>query len=345
MWRILFENNVITQPNNPCRIDNNTKTDLISVMAQKHFSQSDIESVKHFLTLCEFIETCFESNFPELFDSYFHNRLHGKHHVWNVLKWSLEIGGNAHKHNCIDIGTIPMNDFVAALLLHDIGGLTIPGNQRVEHHIKAAEYIRPILHYAMENKMYDFDIESVCAIVRAHRLRRAFPPANICEEIIALADGLDENMPRLYNGNKEKRLFFDEKLSLDHRIKVVRRRNLENEGIGREDPRNDILMFMLDSLVRNSIDFNPWKLVLEPDKFTSLRITDSCWAEMGFEYFKKNYPILILVSIKENNPTILSVIHAFLSQAAETPEYKFLCKRHFIDIREESHETVQGISV
>jgi HD superfamily phosphodiesterase len=345
MWRMLFENNVLARSHDLRYLDNNTKSHLISGMDQKKVSPSDLESVKHFLSLCEFIENCFESVFPELFDSYFHNRLHGRHHVWNVLKWALEIGGNAHRHNCIDIGTIPMNDFVAALLLHDIGGLTIPGNQRVEHHIQAAEYIRPILQHAMQYKTYAFDIESVCTIARAHRLRRAFPPGNISEEIIALADGLDENIDRLHRGNRGGRAFFDDTLPLDHRMKVVRRRNLESEGISREDPRNDALMFMLDSLVRNSIDCNPWKLVLQPEKFPSLRITDSCWAEMGFEYFRRNYPVLIRVSKKGNNPAILSVINAFLSLAAETPEYKFLRKRHFVDIREESHENVQGISV
>lgn len=277
-----------------------------------------------FLQLCEKIEHCFEFTFPELFETYFQNRLHGRYHVWNVLKWSMLIADLMKRYECPDYNNIDFKNFIAANLLHDIAGLQILKDERVDHHIKSEPYIKKIINYAVENSIEVFDPQKVFIIARAHRLRNVFPPHSICEEIIALADGLDESIHRLYIGNKGKRPFYDENLPIEHRMKVVKRRNLDDEGISREDSRNDALMFMIDSLVRNSLDFNPWKLVLSKSQSEQLRISDDCYAQIGKKYFERNYKQLCEILKFENKPFLLSFIHDLIGQVAKDDNFKIL---------------------
>lgn len=284
------------------------------------------KSVANSLRLCRLIEQSFEMSCPDLFNLYKQDRLHGHDHVWNVLENCLMISSNVKDFMKIDNLPIDYEHLIAACLLHDTAGLVIDFEERVSHHVNSKKYIETILKYFNCNNAFHFEIERVFVIARAHRLKAKFPPHTLAEEIIALADGLDENMNRLYNGNKNIRQFFDNSLSMSHRIKVVMRRNLENESISREDPRNDTIMFMLDSLVRNSMDINPWKLVLKGNYSIPLNISDTCWQYISNDYFEANYSLLIQYLEKENVGYLALYINDFLSEVSDIPSFAFLKK-------------------
>lgn len=276
------------------------------------------------LELCRSIELSFEMSCPELFEIYKKDRLHGHDHVWNVLENSLIISSKVKAFMELDNLEIDYEHLIAACLLHDTAGLVIDVNERVNHHINAKKYIEIILNHYNASNHFKLDIDRVYTIARAHRLRAQFPPQTLAEEIIALADSLDENMNRLYHGNKHIRPFFNESLSSEHRIKVLMRRNLENEGISREDPRNDALMFMLDSLIRNSINFNPWKLVINEGQREILYITDDCWQIIAKDYFETNYALLMQLLIKDNVKHLALYINNFLNEVSNIPNFSFL---------------------
>lgn len=290
----------------------------------RHSFGFHFKSTVECLELCKLIEHCFEVVFPHLFELYRQDRLHGHDHVWNVLEWSLKISWIAQRYHCKDSFQIDYQNLIAASLLHDTAGLEVMSAKRNDHHIRAAEYLTPILKCCSRFKPRFFNIEKVRRIARCHRLRREFPPETLSEEIIALADGLDENMYRLYLGNKKIRPFFDRNLPMQHRLKVVFRKIIAGEGIEREDPRNDALMFMLDSVVRNSFDYNPWKMVLPHEFHDRLRITDECWKETAKDYFQSNYRQLVEYIECEKLPYLKNFIHEFLDQVSKRKGYEFL---------------------
>lgn len=289
----------------------------------RRFSGFHFKSAVKCLELCRLIEYCFEITFPQLFELYQKDRLHGHDHVWNVLEWSLRISLIAQQYHCKDSLAIDYQNLIAASLLHDTAGLEVMSSKRNDHHIRAAEYIRPILKYCSKFKPRIFDIEKVCRIARCHRLRWDFPPETFSEEILALADLLEENMYRLYYGNKKFRPFFDPNLPLEHRFNVVFRKG-GREEIEREDPRNDTLMLMLDSLVRNSFDYNPWKAVLPHEFHDSLRITDECWREIAKDYFQSNYRQLLDYIECEKLSYLKDIIHNFFDRVSKKKGYEFL---------------------
>jgi hypothetical protein len=283
-------------------------------------------SVAKCMAVCEAIETSFEALMPELFEKYFADRLHGRNHALSVLRWSMHVSDVVLDSTNILADEIDHPNLIAAALLHDTAGLAIMDAGRAEHHTRAADYIRPILEKVQERGHEPLDAGRVCTIARAHRLRADTPPKTVSEEIIALADGLDESMTRLYRGNSGRRPFYDATLSMDHRLRVAMRRNMAHEGIDREDPRNDTLMFMLDSLVRNSVDYNPWKLVLSATDRHLLRIPDDSWQIISTEYFHANYAWLIHYVRHEAMPSVISLVDAFLAELSQCEGFRFICR-------------------
>lgn len=276
------------------------------------------------LKLCRLIEQSFEMTCPDLFEFYKQDRLHGHDHVWNVMENSLMITSRIKDFYKIEKLNIDYEHLIAACLLHDTAGLKIDFVERALHHLNSKKYIEIILAHFNNTNSFQLDIDRVYSIAKTHGLRPELPPKTLDEEIIALADGLDENMNRLYLGNKKIRPFFDEKLSFEHRLKVVMRRKLENEGISREDPSNDTIMFMIDSLIRNSIDFNPWKLVLKDPLQKNLLIKDICWQIISKDYFDANYSLLIYYIKRENGGFLVNYVKDCLFKFSQYKDFSFL---------------------